>query len=146
MKVILLQNVQKVGQKGQVVEVSDGYAVNSLFPNKKAIAATPKSLEMLKRKNESIIATKALEHDLLEAAVKSLPDTVLTIAVRANENGHLFSKVDEKIIVDALAKHRISISIKNIIMEEPIKELGSYSITIVEGEYKAVVPVVIVKE
>ncbi|MEK7228361.1 MAG: 50S ribosomal protein L9 [Patescibacteria group bacterium] len=146
MKVILLQNVTKVGKKGEVVEVSDGFAVNSLLPAKKAIAATAKNLEALTRKRDSILATKALEHGLLEAAVKSLPDTALTIAVKANEKGHLFSKVDEKIIVEALAKHRIGISVKNVILDEPIKEVGSYSITVQEGDYKAVVPVVIIKE
>ncbi len=146
MKVILLQNVQKVGQKGEVVEVSDGFAVNSLFPAKKAIAATSKNLEILKRKKESALAEKCLEHSLLESAVKNLPDMALTISMRANDKGHLFSKVDEKTIVEALAKHRIGISVKNVVLEEPIKEIGTYSIKIVEGDYETVIPVIISKE
>ena len=143
MKVLLLQHVNK---KGDVVEVSDGYATNALLPTKKAIAATTKNLEILERKKDSILATKALEHDLLEAAVKSLPNMSLDISVRANEKGHLFSKVDAKTIVEALAKHRIGLSVKNIVLDEPIKEIGSYNISVVEGDYKAVVPINIVRE
>lgn len=146
MKVILLQNVQKVGQRGEVVEVSDGFAINALLPAKKAIAATTKNLEALNRRKEGIIATKKLEHSLLESAVKSLPDMALTISMRANDKGHLFSKVDEKTIVETLAKHRIGISVKNVVLEEPIKEVGTYSIKIVEGDYEAIIPVVVSRE
>ena len=145
MKVILLQQVPKVGKKGEVVEVSDGYAANALFPAKKAIAATPKNLEALKRKLASAEDSKALEHGLLEAAIKGLPNMTLTIAVRANEKGHLFSKVDAAAIVEALTTHRIVISPKNIVLAEPIKSLGSYTVGIQEGDYKASIAVAVVR-
>ena len=146
MRVILLQNVQKVGQKGTVVEVSDGYAANALFPNKKAIPATPKNLEALQRTIASVQASKALEHGLLEAAIKSLPDMTVTIAMRANDKGHLFSKVDTATIVEALSKQRINLSEKNIVLKEPIKSLGTYTVPVVEGEYKATISIAVVKE
>ncbi len=146
MKVILLKSVPKVGKSGDVIEVSDGYAANALFPNKYAIPATAKNLETLNRKKQSSEDLKALQHGLLEQAILALPNTSIEIKMRANEKGHLFSKVDEPIIVAALLKHRISISAKNIILAEPIKELGSYQVGVREGDYKADIAVVIVKE
>lgn len=144
MKVILLKSVQKVGKTGDVVEVSDGYAANALFPNKLAIAATAKNLEALEKKTASVAASKALQHELLEKAISSLPDQVLTIAVRANEKGSLFSKIDEADIVSALLTHRVSISPKNVVLPHPIKELGTYTVTIKEGEHKKDISVSII--
>jgi large subunit ribosomal protein L9 len=146
MKVILLQQVPKVGKKGEVVEVSDGFAANALFPTKKAIPATTKNLEALERKNASLEDMRALEHGLLEAAIKSLPNMTLTIPMKANEKGHLFSKVDAGAIVEALATHRISISAKNVVLKEPIKILGLYEVTIAEGSYKGTISVSVVQE
>jgi large subunit ribosomal protein L9 len=128
MKVILLKSVPKVGKSGDIVEVSDGYAANALFPNKSAIPANAKNLEALHRKIQSGIDTKALQHGLLEQAVATLPNMTLVIAVRANEKGHLFSKIDEEIIVEELSKNRISISTKNIILKENIKQIGDYQV------------------
>ena len=145
MKVILLQQVPKVGKKGEVVEVSDGFAANALFPTKKAIPATTKNLEALERKISSEKATRALEHGLLESAIKSLPGMAITISMRANEKGHLFSKVDEVDIVEALEKYRISISTKNVVLKEPIKEIGTYSVGISGGEYQTKISVSIIK-
>lgn len=146
MKVILLKQVAKVGRVGEVVDVSDGYAANALFPNKLAIPATIKNLEALNRKVASQKAVKALEHGLLEAAIKTLPDMTLTIAVKANDKGHLFSKVDANDVVTALSKQRINISPKNVVLKESIKELGIYPVNIVEGEYKQTISVAITKE
>lgn len=146
MKVILLKSVPKVGKAEEVVEVSDGYAANALFPNKKAIPATPKNLEALKRKNQSEVDQKALQHGLLEQAIATLPDTTLEIKVKANDQGHLFSKLDESDIVSELLKHRISVSPKNIKLPQIIKQLGSYQVGIEEGSYKAHITLAVVKE
>lgn len=145
MKVILLKSVPKVGKTGDVVNVSDGFAVNALFPNKSAIPATNKNLEELKRKNQSKEDLKALQHGLLEQAISALPNTTITIAVRANEKGHLFSKIDENTIVEELLKHRISISSKNIILNEVIKELGMYKIGVRERDYNTEISISVVK-
>ena len=146
MKVILLKSVPKVGKTGDIVEVSDGYAANALFPNKSAIAATEKNLDALKRKNQSQADLKALQHGLLEQAIATLPDMTLEIKVKANEQGHLFSKLDESHIVSELLKHRISISEKNIKLPEIIKQLGSYQVGIEEGSYKAHITLAVIKE
>ncbi len=146
MKVILLQSVAKVGKKGDVVDVSDGYAANALLPTKKAIIATAKNLEAHNRTLASVQATKALEHGLLEAAIRSLPNMTLTLKARANAQGHLFSKVDTKAIVEALALHRISVGEKNILLKESIKSIGTYIATIKEGEYTQTISIDIVAQ
>lgn len=146
MKVILLKSVPKVGKTGDIVEVSDGYAANALFPTKKAIPATTKNLEALKRKTQSEADQKALQHGLLEQAISELPEMTLEIKVKANEQGHLFSKLDESNIVSELLKHRISISEKNIKLSEIIKQLGTYQVGIEEGSYKAHITLSIIKE
>jgi large subunit ribosomal protein L9 len=146
MKVILLQSVQKIGKKGDIVNVSDGYANNALFPNKKAIPASDKNLESLKRKNQSEAETKALQHGLLEQAILDLPKTGLEIKAKANEQGHLFYKIDEERIVSELLKNRISISEKSINLPEVIKSLGNYKIEIKEGSYKAQINLTVSKE
>lgn len=144
MKVILLKGVPKVGKPGEIVEVSDGYAANALFPHKLAIPATDKNREILQKKKDAVSATKAYQHELLEKAIASLPDEVLTITVRANEKGHLFSKITEDDIVKSLLEHRVSIAPKNIILQGLIKEVGVHTITIQEGEYKKTIKLSIV--
>ncbi len=145
MKVILIQNINKVGKKDEIVEVAGGYADNVLFPSKKAIPATAKNIEALNRKISSTKARKDLEHGLLESAIKSLPEETLSISVKANEKGHLFSSIGEDEIVDALSKKRINLSAKNIILTKPIKETGEYKIQIVEGAYKKEITLSITK-
>ncbi len=143
MKVILLQNVNKVGKKDEIVEVAGGYADNVLFPSKKAIPASAKNIEALNRKISSNKALKDLEQGLLESAIKALPEESISIVVKANEKGHLFSKVTETEIVEALAKHRIMLSTKNIVLKNPIKELGEYKVQIVEGDFKKEISILI---
>lgn len=135
MRVILLSSVQKVGKKGDVVDVSDGYAENALFPRKLAILATPKNLEALQKKEDALKQSRALSHELLEKAIASLPDEALTLSVRANEKGHLFSKIHTEDIVKELEKHRIVISPSNIVLTKEIKQLGKYSVLLKEGSF-----------
>lgn len=145
MKVILLQQIPKVGKKGEVVEVSDGYAANALFPNKKAIPATSKNLEALNRKNQSEKDLKALEKDLLDKAILAIPNETIIIQVSANEKGHLFSKLGPSDVVKELEKYRISVSNKSIIMDQ-IKEIGDYKILVKDGEYKKEINISVVSK
>ncbi len=146
MKVILLKGVPKVGKPGEVVTVSDGYAANALFPHKLAVPATEKNIQSLQQKKDAELHTKALQHELLEKAIMNLPESTLTITVKANDKGHLFSKIDEAVIVQALAEHRVSIAPKNIILQAAIKAVGTYTIVVQEGSYKKEVTIAIVAE
>ena len=146
MKVILIKSVQKIGKIDDIVDVSDGYANNSLFPNKLAIPATNKNLESLKKKKQSNSDLKAFEHELIQKAISSLPNTTLEIKVKANEKGHLFSKIDKNNILEALSNHRIYINENNIVMDDTIKKLGNYEVQIKEDEYKTKIIVSVIQE
>lgn len=145
-KVILTKQVPKVGKSGEVVDVSDGYATNLLFPKKLAILATAKNLDLLKRKVQSDHDLKALQHGLLENAISVLPNMTLEIKAKANEKGHLFSKISSTDIVEALLQHRISISKDNVVLKDSIKNLGNYDVLIKEGEYQVKIVVSIIKD
>ncbi len=139
MKVILLKSVPKVGKKDDVVEVAEGYARNALFPSKAAIAATPDTLADLKRKKAGIVAEKALRHELLDIAIKSISGAAVTLAVKANNKGGMFSSIDEQDVVRALADdHRIMLDRSCIkLPHSPIKELGEYTVTVKDEDYSS---------
>ena len=136
MKVILLKAVPKVGKAGDVVDVQDGYASNALFPKKLAIPATQKAMSALQKEKDSKVQASALAQELLEKAIESLPNDEVVITARANEKGHLFSKIDEKQVVEAFFKHRIALSKDSIVLPVPIKEVGKYTLVVRVGNLK----------
>jgi len=139
MKVILQQNVPKVGKKYEVVDVAQGYAEHALFPKKLAIQATPQALEKLARTKQSAQNERALKHKLLDEAISSVRDQVLVISAKTNEQGSLFSKIDEREISKALMNtHRISIDTAHMsIQGGPIKKAGTYLVDVTDEGYHA---------
>src|SRR4051812_15322751 len=110
MKVILLKGVPKVGKPEEIVEVSDGYAQNALFPRRLAVPATQHAVDALKQRQLGRVAQKAEQHALLDQAMKSIGGANILYTAPANEKGSLFSKIDaadvSKFLLD---EHRISI-------------------------------------
>ena len=129
MKVILLCDVKGQGKKDQIVEVSDGYARNFLFPQKKAIAADAKATSELKSKEES----KQFRIQEDRKAAQALADKVSGVEIRIKmghgQDGRLYGSVTTKDIAEAL-KARLSIEIdkRKINLKESIKAYGSYSV------------------
>ncbi len=148
MKVILLKSVPKVGTKDQVVEVAAGFAQHSLFPKKLAILATPAALESVARRKQNVVAEKQVRHHLLDAAIKDLNGVQLTMLVRANEQGSLFSKIHEADIAAYLSeKHRISIDPAILkLTDGPIKTLGMHTIHVADDGYTADFTIELVKQ
>lgn len=138
MKVILLKQVQKVGLADQVVEVSEGYARNSLFPRKLAVPATAETLQALAKKKASVIAERAVRKTLLDKAIGELSGQRLSYPARANEQGNLFSKIDAKDIAAYLEKeHRIALDERCILLADGgIKKTGIYDIRVEDGDYR----------
>ncbi len=130
MKIILIKNVKGLGEEGEIKDVSDGYARNYLFKNKLAKLATEKSILALQKKKEKE-ALKA-EKDLLktEKIVQKIEGMEITIKANINEKGKLYNSVIPKNIVKELKKKGFKIEEKQIIMT-PIKEVGSYDISII---------------
>jgi len=129
MKVILQQDVRDQGKKGQLVEVSDGYARNFLIPRKLAIPATPENINNLKIQEAA--RQKKLESDKAEArAIADKLDSLLVkVRAKAGSAGKLFGAVTAKEISDALQEqHGILIEKNKIVLDENIKTFGSYDV------------------
>ena len=131
MKVILLDNIKGVGKKDEIINASDGYARNYLFPKKLAVEATKENLGKLESKNEANKFKKQNEkNDAIEVANK-LKELVLTIKVKAGENGKIFGGVTSKEISENLKEqYKIEIDKKQIEVKETIKNIGRFTINI----------------
>ena len=131
MKVILLQDVKSLGKKGEIVDVSDGYAKNFLFTKKLGVEANNKNLNDLKLKkaNEEKVAAQNLQ-DAKELAAAIAEKTVI-VRLKAGEGGKTFGSVSNKEIAEeAKAQHGLDIDKKKIVINEPIKSIGSYEVTV----------------
>ena len=130
MKVILLQDVKGKGKKGQMLEVSDGYARNFMLPKKLAIEATPDAVNTM-RMNDKAAAEKAAKEraEALEIS-KKLREMTLTVTAKGGGAGRLFGSVTNQEIADALkAKSGIALDKRKIVLSDPIKSVGTYTVT-----------------
>ncbi len=131
MKVILLDNIKGVGKKDEVINASDGYARNYLFPKKLAIEATKDNLVKLKAKQDSNQHKKDLEKAKAIETANKLKDIVLKIQVKAGDNGKIFGGVTSKEIAENLkSQYNIDIDKKKIVLKETIKVLGTVNVDI----------------
>ena len=129
MKVILTQDVKSQGKKGQLVEVSDGYARNFLLPKKLAVIATAENLNTMKQQEKARKAQEAAEKAEAEATAKKLKDMTVKIATKAGEGGRLFGAVTAKEVSEALsAQYGVNIAKTKLVLDEPIKACGGYQI------------------
>ena len=131
MKVILLDNIKGVGKKDQIINASDGYARNFLFPKKLAVEATAGNLNNLKSKQTSEQHRKDVEKEKAMEMAEQMKDIVLKIEVKAGENGKIFGGVTSKEISESLNKdYNMNIDKKKIILKENIKMLGTSTVEI----------------
>ena len=147
MKVILQQDVRGQGKKGQMVEVSEGYARKFILPNKLAVTATPESINTMKQQEKAKKAQEAAEKAEAEAVSKKLEGLMVKISAKAGEGGRLFGAVTAKEISEALAaQHGLNIAKTKLVLEDPIKSCGSYSLKCKLGhEVTGVVNVLVVE-
>ena len=130
MKVILMQDVKGKGKKGQMIEVSDGYARNYMLPRKIAVEATADAVNTM-RMNDKAAAEKAAKEraEALEVS-KRLRDMVLVVTAKGGGAGKLFGSVTNQEIADALqAKTGIVLDKRKIVISDPIKNVGTYTVT-----------------
>jgi len=129
MKVILLQDVKPHGKKGEVINVSDGFANNYLFKNKLAQPATADTLNSLSLHAAKVERDKQLEKQRAEELKKQLENSGLELHIRAGETGKVYGSVTAKEISEAFAQQGIEVDKKNIILKEPIKLVGSHTLS-----------------
>ena len=129
MKVILQQDVKGQGKKGQLVEVSEGYARNFLLPKKLAIPATTDAINTMNLKEKARRAEEARQKAEAEAVAEKLKSVQVKIPARAGANGKLFGAVTSKEVSDALsAQFGLELAKQKIVMDEPIKAFGGYQL------------------
>lgn len=131
MKVILLQDVKAQGKKGDVIEVSDGYAKNMLFPKKLAVEATGKNLNDLKLQKQHADKVAQEQYEAAQALAKELEGKKVTVAVKAGEGGRTFGSVSTKEIAEA-AKEQFGLELdkKKMVLAEQIKTLGVHEVPV----------------
>jgi len=131
MKVILLADIKGVGKKDEVINASDGYARNFLLPKKLAVLADSGNMSRLNDKKASQAHRKDLELEAAKQAAEKIKDIVLTVKVKAGENGKIFGGVTSKEIAEELKKiHKIEVDKKKVMLKENIKNLGRYNVEI----------------
>ncbi len=129
MKVILLQDVKGKGKKGQMLEVSDGYARNYMLPRKIAIEATPDAVNTMKMNDKATQERIAKEKAEALATAKTIREMTVTVTAKGGGNGRLFGSITNAEIADALAKQGIKLDKRKIVMNETIKNVGTYTVT-----------------
>ena len=143
MKVILLQDVKGKGKKGQLLEVSDGYARNFMLPKKLAMEATPDAINTM-RMNDKAAAEKAAREraEALETS-KKLREMTITVTAKGGGNGRLFGSITNQEIADALkAKTGIAMDKRKIVIADPIKNVGTYTVQCTLG-YEITAPLTV---
>ncbi len=131
MKVILKDNIKGVGKKNEVINASDGYARNFLFPKNLAVEATPENMQKLNSQNQAKQYKKNVEKEEAQQIAKKLQAITLEIKVQAGENGKIFGSVSSKEIAENLEKqYKINIDKKKIEIKEPIKVLGTREVEV----------------
>ena len=131
MKVILLEDIKKLGKKGDLVNVADGYARNYLFPRNLAKEATAGGIKQLKQEKAALENKRKKEKEQAKELAAKLSDTIITLKVKSGEQGKLFGSVTSKDISEALKEQqKIEVDRRKIELSEPIKSLGSYKVDI----------------
>ena len=130
MKVILMQDVKGQGKKGQLIDVSDGYARNFLLPKKLAQEATADNLNTKKMNDKALQEKQQKEREAALALSKVLKEMTLVVKAKGGGAGRLFGSVTNAEIADALAKeHKIQLDKRKIVLKDPIKNTGTYTVT-----------------
>lgn len=130
MQVILREDIDKLGKIGELVKVADGYARNFLVPNKKAIEATPKNLSAMNHAKKMVsdrIRTLKKEATAEADRIKGLS---VIIKAKTGEEGKLFGSVTTMDIAEAVKAQGVEIDKRKIVLEEPIKRLGDYTVSV----------------
>ena len=130
MKVILTQDVKDQGKKGDIINVSDGYARNFLFKNRLATEATATALNSVQNAKDAQAHHTAVEKAEAVALAKKIGETPVTCAVKVGANGRLFGSLNTQAVADALAKAGLILDKKKIVMTEPVKTLGVYKLQV----------------
>lgn len=128
MEVILRENIEKLGSRGQVVKVANGYARNFLLPKRLAVAATESNKKIVEQERTAHLRRDAKKQADAEELGKLMSAVVINISQKAGENDQLFGSVTSKDIAEALEKQNYAVDRRNILLPDPIKQLGEHKV------------------
>lgn len=144
MKVILKQDVAKIGKKYDIAEVPNGYAMNTLFPQGKALPATPenkKAIEQIKQRAQTDVQ---VDVDKVQSIIENYQQEPLAVPMETNEKGQLFQALAPSHIVNAASEKEVEIPQKMIDIPKTIKELGNHNVYLMAGGEKHPLEIVVV--
>lgn len=147
MEVILREDVEKLGNRGQVVNVAAGYARNYLLPKRLAVAATESNKKIVEQERQAHLRREAKEVADARDLGRMMANLSVTIAQKAGENDQLFGSVTAKDIADSLEKQGYNIDRRKVLLDEPIKTLGDHKVTVrLHRDVSIEVPVHVTRE
>jgi large subunit ribosomal protein L9 len=147
MEVILREDIEKLGSRGQVVKVADGFARNFLLPRRLAVPATEANKKIVEQERQAALRREAKEKAAAEELAKMLSAVTLITTQKAGEADQLFGSVTAKDIAELLEKQGFSIDRKKILLEHPIKTLGEHKVTLkLHREVSVEITVIVNKE
>lgn len=147
MEVILREEVEKLGRRGEVVKVAAGYARNFLLPQRLAVAATESNIKIVEQEKQAHLRRDAKEIGDAQDLAKMLAAVEITIAQKAGDNDQLFGSVTAQDVSTALEKLGYSIDRRKVHLDDAIKMLGDYKVSVkLHGEVSVELPVHVVKE
>lgn len=147
MKIILKKDIEEIGKIGDVVSVKDGYARNYLIPNGSCVQATRSNMKIVNELKSAEERKSKKAEKASETLAKKLKDISVTAVVKVGEDDKLFGAVTNQIIAELILEKGIEINKHDILLEEPIKELGVYDVAVKVGAgIKAEIKVWVVKE
>lgn len=138
MKLILKETIESLGLVGSIVNVSEGYARNYLLPQKKAVLNTPQNLKMLEKEKAKLEIQIAKEKGLAEEIAGKLEGVVCKITAKVSEEDRLYGSISVRDIVDSLAAHGFTVEKSMVLLAEPIKTLGTFTVPV--RVYKGIKP------
>lgn len=146
-KVILQEDIEKLGHRGDVVTVKPGYARNFLLPQKLAIEATIGNMKALERIRTSLAKKTATEMDAAQKQANALNGVEVRFTRKTGENDQLFGSVTSKDVAEGLEKLKFTVDRRKILLDEPIRQLGDHPVTVrLHRDVNALITVQVVRE
>jgi len=147
MEVILREDIEKLGNRGQVVKVAPGYARNFLLPKRLAVPATESNKKIIEQERQAHLRKEAKQLADAQDLAKLMAGVTVTISQKAGENDILFGSVTAKDIAEALERQGYTIERRNIHLSEPIKQLGEHRVPVrLHREVTIEIPVTVNRE
>lgn len=147
MQIILREDIDKLGNRGDVVKVKDGYARNFLLPRKLAVNANESNKKIVEQERQAHLRKEATLKGQAEELGKLMANVTIVIKQKAGENDHLFGSVTAQDIANALEAQKYTIDRKKIVLDEPIKQLGDYKVTVkLHKDVSVEIPVSVTKD